>query len=491
MNDVAAHHHLIPGDPGRGADTPVFERSSPVDGRLIATVTKGTRSDALRAIAIARAEFDSGSWPTVPGTERTKLLLRWAELIASHRKALAELDTAEVGKPVRAAEGEVDATIALIERAAYTASDLHGESYDDMGGEDFAFTRREPAGVVGAIIPWNVPSVLFVQKVAFALAAGCTVVAKPSELTTGSALLLSRLAHDAGIPREALLVITGLGADVGAPLAESTDVDVLTFTGSTRTGAALSATPRPFPQRQHFELGGKGATIVFDDADLDSAIDGALFGFCANQGENCAAGTRLLVHEKIADEFVQRLYAAARELTVGDPQDPETDLGPLIHETHRESVLARVREAEESGATVLSAAPTEQPEGMTGAYVWPTIVRDAGSSSPIFTEEIFGPVLAVESFHDPDEAITIANSTTYGLANSVWTNDYRTAVSAARRLRSGMVWINDMQADRALLPFGGRGASGFGREKGAIGVEEFTELKTVTLRIAPTAPRYQ
>lgn len=487
MNYVAAHHHLIPGDPGRSQNTPIFERTSPVDGRLIATVTKGTRSDALRAIAIARAEFDSGSWPSLPGTERTRVLLRWAELIASDGKTLAGLDSAEVGKPVRSAEGDVDAMVSLVERAAYAASDLHGESYDDMGQEDFAFTRREPVGVVGAIVPWNFPGVLFVQKAAFALAAGCTVVAKPSEFTSGSALHLARLAYEAGVPREALLIVTGLGADVGAPLAESTDVDALTFTGSTRTGALLSATPRPFPQRQYFELGGKGATIVFDDADLAAAVDGTLTGFCANQGENCVAGTRLLVHQEIADEFVQRLAAAAGRLKVGDPQDPDTDLGPLIHEAHRDAVLARVREAEESGATVITSEPARMEH--VGAYVWPTIVRDAGTSHPIFTDEIFGPVLAVEVFRNLDEAVAIANSTAYGLANSVWTNDYRTALMASRRLRSGMVWVNDVQADRAALPFGGRGASGFGREKGAIGVEEFTDLKTVTFRINQATPQ--
>lgn len=485
---VARHHHIFPGAVAPGAELPVFRRLAPFGGEVVAEVTLGTREDVEQAISVARREFDSGSWSQLAGQDRTAILLRWAELTREHLEEIARIEVTEVGKPIASARGEVGATIQLIERAAYAGSALVGQSFDDMGGADTAIVRREPVGVVGAIIPWNFPGLLFVQKVAFALAAGNTVVAKPSEFTSGSAIFLTRLAHEAGVPETALTLVTGLGQDVGQPLAESTDVDVLTFTGSTATANVLASVKRPFPQRQHLELGGKGATIVFADADLDAAVDGALFGFCINQGETCTAGTRLLVQRSIADEFLERLAAAAARLKVGNPWEEDTQIGPMIHAEHHRRVRERIALAVSEGARIVGDAADVEEAG--SGFVPPTILGDVQPTHAAFQQEIFGPVLAVTPFDTADEALELANGTMYGLANSVWTADVPLALRLARRINSGTVWINAIHADRALLPFGGNKASGFGREKAQLGVEEFTQLKTITIQLAPNRPFY-
>lgn len=487
---VARHHHVFPGASDAGADLPVYRRLAPYGGEVIAEVTLGTREDAEQAIAVARQEFDSGQWPQLAGHDRSAILLRWARLTRDDLEEIARIEVAEVGKPIAAARGEVELIAQLIERAAYAGSALSGQSFDDMGGADTAIVRREPVGVVGAIIPWNFPGLLFVQKVAFALAAGNTVVAKPSEFTSGSAIHLTRLAHRAGVPEAALTLVTGFGRDVGQPLAESTDVDVLTFTGSTATANALAAVQRPFPQRQHLELGGKGATIVFADADLDAAVDAALFGFCINQGETCTAGTRLLVQRSIADEFVGRLAAAAARLTIGDPWDEATQIGPMIHAEHQRRVIERIDLAVSEGASIVGDRADVEIADTGSGFVRPTILNDVQASHAAFQQEIFGPVLAVTAFDTADEALQLANATIYGLANSVWTADVALALRLARRINSGTVWINAIHADRALLPFGGNKGSGFGREKAQLGVEEFTQLKTITIQLAPNVPFY-
>lgn len=487
---VARHHHIFPGASEPSADLPIYERLAPYGGAVVAEVTLGTREDVEKAIAVVRREFDSGRWPQLAGQERTAILLRWAELTREHLEEIARIEVTEVGKPIAAARGEVGAIIQLIERAAYAGSALSGQSFDDMGGADTAIIRREPVGVVGAIVPWNFPGLLFVQKAAFALAAGNTVVAKPSEFTSGSAILLTRLAHEAGVPETALTLVTGFGQDVGQPLAESTDVDVLTFTGSTATANVLAAVKRPFPQRQHLELGGKGATVVFADADLDAAVDAALFGFCINQGETCTAGTRLLIQRPIADEFLNRLAAAAARLKVGNPWEEDTQIGPMIHADHHRRVLERIELAVREGASIVGDPSSDRIDEDGSGFVRPTILNDVRPSHAAFQQEIFGPVLAVTPFDTAEEALELANGTMYGLANSVWTADVPLALRLARRINSGTVWINAIHADRALLPFGGNKASGFGREKAQLGVEEFTQLKTITIQLAPNAPFY-
>ena len=477
---VPCHGPLSP-SPDVALDRPVFERTSPFDGHLVARVVCGTREDTLAAVAVARRGFDAGDWSRSAGTDRAKVLLKWAELTSSHANELARIETDEVGKPISISRVEVEETLKLFERAAYTASDLRGEMHDDLGGGLLGLVRREPVGVVGAILPWNLPAYLFVQKVAFALAAGCSVVAKPSELTSGSALLLSRLAYEAGIPRSALQVITGYGSDAGQALAESPEVDLLAFTGSTATANVLATVKRPFPQRQHFELGGKGSTVVFADADLDHAVDGALFGFTVNQGESCTATTRLLVEDSIADEFMGRLGAAADSLRLGDPVDEATQLGPMISGQHHDRVMSYIDGARGGGAEVRS---SPLPDGIPqDNFVAPTIIDGLDVRDAAFQQEIFGPVLAAKRFHGIEEALSLANSTIYGLADSVWTSNMTTGIRLARAIKTGTVWINTVHEHPTSLPFGGTRASGFGREKAAVGVEEYTQLKTITIQV--------
>ncbi|MBN9177461.1 MAG: aldehyde dehydrogenase family protein [Microbacterium sp.] len=485
---AARRGHLIPGHI-TAADAPVFERRSPFDGSLVAEVVLGTPADTRAAIAAARNAFDHGPWPKLPGTERAKILLRWAGLVRENAEELARLETAEVGKPIGFARaGDVPATLDTIEAAALAAAHVKGELHDDLGGAIMGLVRREPVGVVGAIVPWNFPALLYSHKVAFALAAGCTVVVKPSEFTSGSAILLTRLAHRAGVPEDALVLVTGTGPDAGQPLAESTDVDLLSFTGSTRTARLLAAVDRPYPQVQHFELGGKGATIVFADADLDQAVDGALFGFAINNGETCTAGTRLLVEDAIADEFVARLAQKAAQLTVGDPWSESTVVGPLIHAQHTARVRGFIDEAAAAGSVVIS--PELPASTSPESFVAPTIIDRVETDSRLFQEEVFGPVLAVKRFSGVDEAVRLANSTVYGLANSIWTSDTSTALTVARALKSGTVWINTIHDTPGTLPFGGVAGSGIGREKGVEGLVGFTQLKTITVQVAPRSPIY-
>lgn len=481
-------HHLIPGISAPTDDTKVYRRINPFNGEISAEVTLGTTADALAAIAVARKEFEEGTWSTTPGAVRAQVLLKWAELARESFEELSQIEAEEVGKSIGAARGDIQVSIEHIEFAGHSAANLHGESFDDVGGRLLSYTRREPVGVVGAITAWNFPALLYCNKVPFALAGGNTVVVKPALFTSGTTVLLSQLAHQAGVPREALVVVLGDGATVGQPLAESLDVDVLTFTGSTAVANILSSVKRIYPQRQYFELGGKGATVVFADADLDQAIDGALFGFAINQGETCTAGTRLLVEDSIADEFVRRLSDAAKTVRVGDPLNEATQLGAMIHGQQYDKVIEYVSKAEAEGASVTRGVVTEG--GKTGFMIPPTIVDGVTETSTIFQEEVFGPVLAVTRFTGEDEAIRLSNATMYGLANAVWTSDVTRAIRISRGMKVGTVWINTTMDQPAHLPFGGVKASGHGREKGALGVEEFTQLKTVSIQTGPRQKIY-
>ena len=480
LRELATNDYpLLIADGKPRADREWIERRNPANGELVSRYARGTADDTHDAIALARRAFDEGTWPKLTGGERGRILLEWVRLIRRDRDRLARLETEEVGKSLAAALDDIETAAGLTEHAGMQASNVHGDYYDNLGHE-IGIAAREPVGVVGAITAWNFPAVIFASKVPFALAAGCTVVAKPSELASATSIEMTLLAYEAGLPRDALSLVTGYGQEVGQPLADSTDVDLLSFTGSTATGNRLAQTPRPFPQRLSLELGGKGATIVFADANLDEAIDGTLKGFCHNQGQICTAGTRLLVEQNIAQEFVDRLSARVAALAMGDPAHG-SDVGPLIDENQADRVRQFLDLARKDGARVV---PDVVPvSGLPQTFVHPALVLDLDHSHPVFQQEIFGPVLAVTTFTTTEEAIALANGTTYGLANGVWTADVRRAFKVARALRSGIVWINDILTSPHPLPFGGAKASGYGREKGADGVNEFTQLKMITLAI--------
>jgi acyl-CoA reductase-like NAD-dependent aldehyde dehydrogenase len=346
-------------------------------------------------------------------------------------------------------------------------------------------------GVVGCIIPWNFPAFVFCHKVPFALAAGCTVVVKPSEFTSGTALEIAKLSLEAGIPAGVVNVVTGYGDPVGAALAAHRDVDFVTFTGSTATGRKVMEAAIPSLKRVALELGGKSANIVFADCDFEDAVDGTAFGVFHNTGQVCCAGSRLLVEESIADRFLERLTATIDVIRVGDPFEETTDVGALIHEGHMNKVLGDVSAGAKQGAKVVAGG--ERLRGGNydrGWYVGPTVLDRVDRANPTFGKEIFGPVLTVTRFRTDEEAVAIANDTPYGLANAVWTQSLERAMGVSRALRSGVVWVNTTLDVAPQMPFGGVKGSGFGREFGLAGLEEFTAPKSVYLTAGPREREY-
>ncbi|MGW5145350.1 aldehyde dehydrogenase family protein [Rhodococcus koreensis] len=490
MSTVEATHlrtygHFIGGRAVPPSDT-TFERISPADGRVLATYTAGTRADALDAVAVARTAFDEGEWPHWTAMDRGRALLRCAGLMREHEEHLARIDAEETGKPIILARGDVAASIELFEYAAALAMTMHGEAHTALGDDCTAMVVREPAGVVGMIIPWNFPLLLLAQKLPFALGAGCTAVIKPAEFTSGTALELARLLTEAGVPDGVVNVVTGAGSVVGAPLAESPFVDILSFTGSTETGKRIVEASAGSVKRLSMELGGKAASVVFADADLDDALDGVLFGVFFNQGECCVSGARLLIQDSIADAFLSRLVEAAGRITVGGPLDEASELGPMIDAGHLANVLGHIDAARREGATVLTGGGRLDGENWgRGHFVAPTILDGVGEESAAFQEEIFGPVLTVTRFSDVDHAIRLANATEYGLAGSIWTKNIDKALRVAREMRSGRVWVNTTIDGAPQLPAGGMKQSGFGREMGQAGFDEFTDVKTIQIRTGP------
>ncbi|RZK83398.1 MAG: aldehyde dehydrogenase family protein [Rhodococcus sp. (in: high G+C Gram-positive bacteria)] len=489
-HEVRAYGNFIDGAPVPAADT-VIERHSPADGALLATYTNGTRQDAEQAIRAARTAFDEGSWPTLTGMERSRVLTTAATLMRAEQDALARIEAEETGKPLALARGDIAASIELFEYAAALAATAHGEAHTELGENCTALVVREPAGVVGMITPWNFPLLQVAQKLPFALAAGCTAVIKPSEFTSGTTLELARIVTAAGVPAGAVNVVTGEGGTVGAAFSDSDLIDLLSFTGSTATGRKITEASAGSIKRLSMELGGKAASIVYEDADLDDALDGVLFGVLFNQGECCVSGARLLVHESIADDFVARVVEGIRKVTVGAPTDERSEVGPMIHAGHLDKVLGCVDTAVADGATLLAGGTRLSGPGFEhGNFVAPTVLDNVTATAAVFTEEIFGPVLTVTRFSDVDEAITLANATEYGLAGSIWTKNIDKALTTARRMRSGRVWVNTTIDGAPALPAGGMKQSGYGREMGQAGFDEFTELKTIQIRTGSRTPAF-
>ncbi len=477
--------HLHGYEPG---EQEAIDRVSPASGRLVSRFARGTAADAQAAIRAARKAFDDGPWPRMSGAERAGVLRRWADLIEEDKERLARIEVDEVGKPIRMARGDLDGVVDLFHYAAGMAMQMHGETSTNLGPDKIAWVHREPVGVVGMIIPWNFPAIIFAQKVPYALAAGCTVVVKPSEFTSGTALELARLGHQAGVPDGVLSVVTGYGDPVGETIVKSPEVDFVSFTGSTAVGRRIVANSAETLKRVSVELGGKSANIVFADADLDDAIDGSLFGIFFNQGECCCSATRLLVDETIADDFVARLAARAAKMKVGDVHADDSEVGAMISENHFNKVCSYLDQGKAEGAKLLAGGGADRSGG--GYFVQPTVFDHVSPSMTIFREEIFGPVLSISRFKTHEEAVALANDTVYGLANTIWTKNFDTAHMVAPRLRSGTVWINTTVDNGPSTPFGGYKASGFGREMGQHGFEEFTNVKAVVARLGKRTPYY-
>jgi gamma-glutamyl-gamma-aminobutyraldehyde dehydrogenase len=459
-----------------------FDSINPATGELIAEVSSAEAHDVDAAVASGRAAFESGVWSRTSASHRKRVMQRLAELITDNAQELALLDSMDMGKLVAEAYA-VDVP---------SAADLfafYGEAIDKRGGEiaptepgNLALVTREPLGVVGAVTPWNFPLDLAVWKLAPALAAGNSVVLKPAEQAPLSSVRLAELAVEAGLPEGVLNVVPGLGPTAGAALGLHQDVDVIAFTGSTETGKRFLRYAADSNAKQVWlECGGKSPNVVFDDADLDAAVDKAIFGAFYNQGAVCSSNSRLLLHAPIADEFLTELVRRTAEVRPGNPLDPASTLGALVDEKHTQRVVGFIERARADGE-ILIGGTRETVDGR-GCFVAPTIVANLSPAAELITDEVFGPVLAVQTFGDETEAVAMANDTVYGLAASVWTRDLSRAHRVSAALHAGTVSVNTVDALSAQTPFGGFKQSGFGRDLSLHALEKYTGLKTTWIAL--------
>jgi aldehyde dehydrogenase (NAD+) len=466
-----------------------FQSDNPYTGKPWALIPRGGREDVERAVEAARKAFTSGEWPKLNASKRGALLRKLGDLIGEKAKFLAEIEVRDNGKLY----AEMSAQTAYMAQWYYyyggLADKIEGAVIPTDKPDTFNYTRYEPLGVVAAIIPWNSPLLLLAWKLAPALAAGNTVVVKPSEYTSASTLEFMKLIEQAGFPPGVVNVVTGFGGEVGAPLTEHPHVAKVAFTGSDATGQRIYEAAARGLKRVTMELGGKSPNIVFDDAQLDNAVKGAISGIFAATGQTCIAGSRLLVQRSIHDAFVEKLVAFAKTAKMGNPMEMTTQVGPVTNPPQFEKILKYIDIAKGEGAKpVLGGARATRPECGDGWFVEPTIFTGVNNAMRIAQEEVFGPVLAVIPFEDEEEAIAIGNDVVYGLAAGVWTQNMRRALTMAERLQAGTVWINTYRAVSYLSPFGGYKRSGIGRESGQDMIKEYLQVKSVWISTATEVP---
>jgi len=461
---------------------------NPHDNSLITEVAEAQKADIDRAVDAARRAFPA--WARLVAAERGRLLLKLADAIESRASELAELETLDTGHPLRDTKGLDVARTAFTFRYFGGMADKFQGSVVPVEQGFLNYVLREPLGVVGQIVPWNFPLMFTSWKMGPALAAGNAVVLKPAELTPLSSLRIAELAREVGFPKGVMNVVPGYGNVAGQYLAEHPGVDKIAFTGSTATGRKIVQASAGSLKRVQLELGGKGANIVFDDANLLAAVNGSAFAIFHNQGQACIAGSRLILHEKIADAFLDKFLALARSIRLGNPLDPATEMGPLTSTLHRDRVLSYVKVArEEGGEILLGGKAPECQELAKGCYVEPTVVR-ASARSRVSQEEVFGPFVTVTTFRDDEEVIAIANGTEYGLGGGLWTTNLARAHRLAAAMRSGMVWINCYKRVNPGSPFGGVGRSGYGREMGFEAMHDYTEAKSVWVNVDAQIPPF-
>jgi acyl-CoA reductase-like NAD-dependent aldehyde dehydrogenase len=468
------------------ADGATFEVFGPHDGSKLADVAEAKDPDVDRAVEAAGSAFTA--WSATAAAERGRLLLKLADAIATHADELARLESMDTGHPIRdSTRLDVPRTVATFRYFGGMADKVNGSVVPVEPGF-LNYVLRRPMGVVGQIVPWNFPLMFTSWNMGPALAAGNTVVYKPAELTPLSSLRVAELMAEVGFPPGVVNMVPGLGHVAGARLAEHPGVQKISFTGSTEVGRQIVQASAGNLKRVQLELGGKGANVVFEDADLPAAVDGSAFAIFHNQGQACIAGSRLILHERIAGEFVDRFVALARSIRLGDPLHPTTEMGPLTSPEHRDRVLGYVKIALDEGGEVLTGGKApDEPALKAGCYVEPTVVR-AKATDRVSQEEVFGPFVTVTTFREEAEALEIANATDYGLGGGLWTRDLQRAHRVAREMASGMVWINCYKRVNPGSPFGGVRSSGYGREMGFEAMQEYTEAASVWVNVDADLP---
>jgi phenylacetaldehyde dehydrogenase len=478
---IADNHRLLIGgdwvDAQEGGEIDVLD---PATGELLTRVAEARAGDVDAAVHAARRAFDDGPWRGLSTSARGNILLRAATLVEERGQELAQLDSLDAGLPIGTSQALVAFCVDFLRYMAGLPTKIEGSTLSPAAHSPDRFLSqilREPLGVIGQISPWNAPLTMAIEKVAPALATGNCIVLKPAEQTPLTALALGQILLDAGLPAGVLNVVPGRGETAGAALVEHGGVDKISFTGSTEVGKRIVAAVAPNLTKVSLELGGKSPNIVFADAYMDEAVQGAASAIFAFSGQSCAAGSRLFVEQSVFDDFLSALAQEAKRLTVANPLDPATDLGPLVSGEQRERVLGYLRSGREAGGCIVTGGePLDRP----GFFMAPTIVSNTDPGMAIEREEIFGPVVTAIPFKDQDEVVARANATTYGLAAGVWTSDIKRAHQVTRALRAGVVWVNCYNMFDSALPFGGYKHSGWGRENGLAVIDLYTQTKTVT-----------
>ena len=489
MSELKKHRMLIGGQWMEPASVTWFESVNPYTAASWALIPRGSREDVDSAVAAAKSAFYGDAWHKLTATARGALLFKLADLIAADAARLSEIETTDNGKLIAEMRGQLNYIPQWFRYFGGLADKIEGRVIPIDKPGVFNFTREEPLGVVAAVTPWNSPLLLAAWKLAPALAAGNTVVWKPSEFSSVSALAFGELFERAGFPPGVVNIVTGFGGEVGEPLISHRDVAKVAFTGGDKTGEHVYQLAARGLKHVTLELGGKSANIVFDDAEIDQAVKGVVSGIFAATGQTCIAGSRALIHRPILDRFTDELLALAKTAKMGDPLDMGTQVGPITTRPQYDKVLDYIRIAKAEGAVCrLGGAPAQRPECGSGWFVEPTIFTGVKPEMRIAQEEVFGPVLSIIPFDTEDDAVGIANGTVYGLAAGVWTKSIRRALSMSERLEAGTVWVNTYRAVSYMSPFGGYKRSGIGRESGIDAIREYLQTKSVWIDIAGNAP---